>query len=357
MVRLSSLFLAAYFFAAVVFFTTIGLPALDREIDLQFYADSLTYENASQEEWFFDSLGVFGRNYLGPLMILRASASNRWLVMTLNMLLFVLGYAFLVKARRLNRLLLLLVLFLNPITFSSLLAVNKEIISYVFICLLAYGLHTGSKYALWAAVLISTLARWQLTVFALVYLAMTARVNPLRSRPLISLLLLLTGLSLIYPLMLDVFSAHHDAAALDGIIDESAFGTGLYRQMIAIQVAGGYILVAIPKALHVMFALATRIDRVFEWSSFYNNFVVTLHAAALLGVFLAVCATRRFTLKNPLVYASLVYIAIFALTPIYAPRYFYPVFILWAVVLASPRIRAEVPISQEYKTIGKTDVG
>jgi hypothetical protein len=47
-------------------------------------------------------------------------------------------------------------------------------------------------------------------------------------------------------------------------------------------------------------------------------------------MFLALWHARRVRLSNDLVYLSLLYVAVFAITPIYTPRYFYPVYVLWA---------------------------
>jgi hypothetical protein len=63
-----------------------------------------------------------------------------------------------------------------------------------------------------------------------------------------------------------------------------------------------------------------------------------LHSTATLVMFLLRCLSRRVSLRNDLIYLSVVYIAVFSISPIYSPRYFYPVYVLWAAaLLSSPR--------------------
>ena len=56
----------------------------------------------------------------------------------------------------------------------------------------------------------------------------------------------------------------------------------------------------------------------------------------------------RLTLRNDLVYMSLIYIAVFAITPIYTPRYFYPVYVMWAAALCTPRPAIVDPASATH---------
>jgi hypothetical protein len=64
-----------------------------------------------------------------------------------------------------------------------------------------------------------------------------------------------------------------------------------------------------------------------------------LHSTTTLVAFVLLWRQRRTTALNDLYYISLIYVAIFALSPIYSPRYFYAVFVVWAATLASGQDR------------------
>jgi hypothetical protein len=127
-------------------------------------------------------------------------------------------------------------------------------------------------------------------------------------------------------------SVDEQAASAEGIFDNER--SGLYRQMLQVQNDGGYWIVVIPKAFQAMFGLLARPDSLFDMSNFYNSVVVAMHSLVMLVTLVALLMRRAFRLDDPVIVASLYFIAFFALTPVSAPRYFYPVFVLWAVALA-----------------------
>jgi len=61
-----------------------------------------------------------------------------------------------------------------------------------------------------------------------------------------------------------------------------------------------------------------------------------LHSTMLLVLFIALWRKRRLQLRDDLIYVSVIYVAVFAISPIYSPRYFYPTYVLWAAALAAP---------------------
>jgi hypothetical protein len=104
--------------------------------------------------------------------------------------------------------------------------------------------------------------------------------------------------------------------------------------LLALQDDGLYFLVFPVKALHLLFALGLRFDRLFTPTSIYNDVFIVLHCSVSLFVWLAVLRRHAFKLSNDLVFASLVFLIVFCLSPIYAPRYLFPVFVVWVLVLA-----------------------
>jgi hypothetical protein len=121
----------------------------------------------------------------------------------------------------------------------------------------------------------------------------------------------------------------HDAAA-------EYEGSGLYEWLVNMQDQGWYWAIFPLKAAHLLFGAGLRFDRLIAPANWYNDVWQLLHSTSLLVLFLVVVRSGRFTPKNDLVYLSLIYIAVFAITPIYTPRYFYPVYVFWAAALCTP---------------------
>lgn len=319
-----------------LFLYLVGIDALEGKNDFQFFADSSTYHEAARGglghvETLADMVGI-AANFLGPLVMLQLAGENYYAILALNALLLAFGVTSLAQSLRLDAVKFLLVLLINPMTISSLLSVNKEIISLVFVALLVRAYAAGSIGALLLAALASMLVRWQLTIVLIVTYALVSAVNPLREYRRTSLLLLLVGLSVVYVELastLEPIRTNFEGAA------EDYEGSGFYEQLVSLQNSGWYWAVFPVKAAHLLFGLGLRLDRLFNWTNIYNDVWQLLHSTALLVLFVALVRARRFTLSNDLVYLSLIYVAVFAISPIYAPRYFYPVYVLFAAALCT----------------------
>ncbi len=320
-----------------LFLSVAGIDALEGRNDYQFFADSSTYHEAARGglghiETLSDMVGI-AANFLGPLVLLQLAGEDYYAILVLNGLLLAFGVTSLARSLQLDAFKLLLVLLVNPMTISSLLSVNKEIISLVFVALLVRAYTTGSIGALLLAAVASVLVRWQLTMVLIVAFLLLCPANPLRSHRHATLLLLLVGFSVAYVQL---------AAALEPLrinFEEAAEhyeGSGLYERLVSLQNDGWYWAIFPAKAAHLLFGMGLRLDRLFNPTNAYNDFWQLLHSTTLLLLFVALLRARRFTLRNDLVYLSLIYVAVFAITPIYTPRYFYPVYVLWAAALCTP---------------------
>lgn len=328
--------IAALALLGAVFLYVMGIDALEGRSEYQFFADSQTYHEAARGgldhvESVADMVGI-AANFLGPLLVLRLAGENYYAVLALNALLLAFSVTSLAKSLRLDATKLLLVLLINPLTISSLLSVNKEIISLVVLALIVRAYVTGSFGALLLALVTSVLVRWQLTVALIVASLLLNSLNPLRGNRRVTLLLLLGGLSVLYVQLADFLEPlriSFESAA------EDYDGSGFYEKLSSLQNDGWYWAVFPAKAAHLLFGLGLRLDRIFSPTNVYNDVWQLLHSTALLLLFIALLRTRRFRLGNDLVYLSLIYIAVFAITPIYTPRYFYPVFVLWSAALCT----------------------
>ena len=318
------------------FLFAVGIDAIEGRNDFQFYADSGTYHEAARGglvglDSLVDVVGIAG-NFLGPLLVLRLTGENYYLVLLANAVMLFMSVASISRTLRLDSLRLAALLLLNPLTISSLLAVNKEILSLVFVAILLRGFATRSRLLLGAAAVLSVLVRWQLTLVLMLLVAMVMPTGAWRGRRRIALLGLLAGLSVLYVLLLPVFEPIR--ASFDLSVSDYE-GSGFYEWLVGWQDIGAYWAVFPVKAAHLLFGLGLRIDRLLAPANLYNDVWQLLHSSATLLMFIALWRARQLRLDNDLVFISAIYIAVFALSPIYSPRYFYPVYVLWAIALAA----------------------
>lgn len=325
----------SYILVGVLFFVLIGNAALNGKVDLQFFADSLTYASAAEEWRFGDFYSLVGvnKNYLGPVLIFRALFMEHWAVLVFNAGLFLISLALLGKNNLVDRRVLVFTLALSPITFSSLLSINKEILSLFVVALLICNISRKSFAITLFAIVVSFFVRWQMTVFVFALVLLDSRINPVFKSRWLTLIGALAGLSIVYPLTLSLFS-HTDAVAALGAAESE--GSGLYSMMIKIQNMGGYFIVFIPKVLQSMFGLAAKVGNI-DSLGFYNSIVVGLHSVVAFLLFLFLLVLRRFSLQNDAIFMAMLYCAIFGLSPIYAPRYYYPAFVMMCFALSMRR--------------------
>jgi len=332
-VAIAAIALLALFGA--IFLATVGIDALELRNDFQFFADSETYHDAARGdlplETLGDIVGIAG-NFLGPLIVLRLTGESYYAVLIVNAALLAFSVISLARSLRVDAPKLLFVLLLNPITVSSVLSVNKEILGVAFIALLVRFYAARSLTALVCAALVSVLVRWQMTLLLLVTLALLSPLNPVHRRRVTTLVVLLATLSILYVLLEETLAPirlNFESAAAD------YEGSGLYEQLVNLQNQGWYWAIFPVKAAHLLFGMGLRLDRLVAPTNWYSDVWQLLHSTSLLVLFVVLLWRGRFTTKNDLVYLSLVYIAVFAITPIYTPRYFYPVYVFWAAALCT----------------------
>ena len=174
------------------------------------------------------------------------------------------------------------------------------------------------------------LARWQLTVFCVVLLGLYFVRNFNRYAVAAALLF---AVSVSYFLMMDFLRPVLESAEASTALYTE--GSGLFERLNDLQNDGLYFLVAPVKAAHLLFSLGFKIDGIQNPIVVYNDQIVATYCLVNMLLFASLVATRRLTLKNDLIAISVVYLIVFALTPIYAPRYFYPVTVIWALALAN----------------------
>ena len=318
------------FLLGAAFLYFIGADALVGRHPFQFFADSNTYHDIysgfmATPDGFID----VSYNFLGPLLILSMVGGNIYLVLAINIIIFVVSLISISRMLDINPLKAAAVQFLCPMTALSLLSVNKEILFFPVLALLIAAYRNRSILAVLCALGVSLLARWQLTVFCVTLVGIFF----LRSMNRYLLLALLTmAVSIGYTLaqgFLEPVLRFVEASTLT-----YTEGSGFFELLNEIQNDGFYFAVAPLKAAHLLFSLGIKVDRIFYPIDIYNDQIVGLFSLMNITFLMLLIAKRRVLPNNDIVMISIVYLIVFALTPVYAPRYFYPVAVMWAFVIA-----------------------
>lgn len=317
-----------------VFLYYIGQYALAGRHPFEFFADSKTYHDL-YSGFLVAQEGLVGVsfNFAGPMLILFVTQGSIYLVMALNVAMFIISILFISRALQLDPVRVAFIQLASPMTLSSLMSVNKEIIVFPVIALLLVGYRYRSVSLVLCAVVISVLARWQLAVFCLALIALYFGRN-LNRYAIVTVLLLL--ISIVYYFMQDLIRPILETVEYS--TSQYTEGSGLFERLNEIQNSGLYFLTAPIKSAHLLFSLGLKFDAMLNPIVMYNDVVVTTYCFVNIIIFILLIATRRFRLRNDLIMISVIYLSIFAVTPIYAPRYFYAVTVLWALALAGTRI-------------------
>ena len=319
--------------AGFAFLLLIGRDALAGNNSFQFFADSGTYLQMFADGLSGGDSGLLSisDNFVGPLLVLKLLGGNIYLVMLLNIYLFCHSILHITARLNINPLKVGALLLLSPMTVSTLLSVNKEIFVFPFIALALTAYLRRSITYVFLALVVSVLVRWQVTAFFVVMLAISISLGLVKRRG-VALAMLLIACSVVYVRSLDLLGPV--IANVELSIAEYEGGSGLYAALLGYQQHGFYFLVFPIKAMQLLFGMGLRLDRLFNPSNIYNDVFVVLHCAATLVVFVMLLWRRLFRLRSDLIFASIIFLAVLCLTPVFAPRYLYPVYVAWVLALA-----------------------
>ncbi|MBB1149737.1 hypothetical protein H4K35_06260 [Myroides sp. NP-2] len=318
------------------FLSLIGIEAIKETVDFQFYADTNTYVRLYDFGFTIKEVAQLNLNLIGPLLVLKAVFGNFYLVLLVNLFVF---YRIVVNSRKafpVDEVKLLLLMISAPLMLGSIIGVNKEIFSLWSISYLVLYIEKPKfKYFLYA-ILISIFVRWQLSLVILIVFATNTRFNPYRLSKKKTILILLLCISIIYPLNLNAFS-HVDRVAMLGA-ESTSEGSGLFTALILIQNQFfGYLFAVIPKALYLLGGLVFRIGKIFDFQNLYNNFFVTLQSVLNL-VLLYKVIKKKVSINESIVFLGIIYLIVFSITPIFAPRYLFPVYFLMCLYLSKKKV-------------------
>jgi hypothetical protein len=267
----------------------------------------------------------FSSNYLGPVLIAVLAGSN-FRIMLVNSVLFFLALHYLFKLRNIRPKLLTILILINPFTIVSILTVNKEIIALLAVALFAYYMEKRSWFLFPVVLAVSFLARWEQAALFLLWVLLVSRLNPLRAHRLAVILMVVMGISIVYPQM----------KSFTGLWETDSH---VMNTLYSIQQHYLYFLVLIPKVIlnFAMNILDVRDYGQIDWRDLTNSAFLMLHEVLMVALTFAIIRSRRFRLQSDIVYAAVLVTVVFCSAPLIQPRYLYPVYIFACIEMAKRR--------------------
>src|SRR6185312_5035243 len=141
-------------------------------------------------------------------------------------------------------------------------------------------------------------------------------------------LLTILAASIVYPLMSGVFGSVNEY-----ISEYPSGGSGILSTLVNIQNHFGYFLVLVPKILHLLFGILTRFGHVFAIQDFWDDIVVMFEAVAFLVLLALMLWRKSWRKSHDLLFVMALFCVVFALSPVYSPRYFFPLYPICAMLI------------------------
>ena len=329
--------LSVYAAISITSFFYYGLPSLMGEIPQQLYSDSVTYQQLANSLEIGAQLVSVNSNLMGPVFVLWIFDGNLIAVHLFNLAIALLSILIACKFLKINRWIFLVTTLSSPLLFFSTFGVNKEIFLLPTSIFLLIYLQSRSKIWLVYALLMACFARWQMVLFViLVYLITNKKINPIYRNRRLTLILLIAVISIAYGLLSSGEFAAINQISIDGAQnDMDAQASGIYSKMHGLQAYYAYFLVLIPKAIQLLLGLLSRFSIDSFELDFWNYFVLMFQCLHNLVLIIFVFFDKKITLLNNHLFLICIFLILFSVTPIFNPRYFYPVAVWLSLWLAS----------------------
>jgi hypothetical protein len=338
-------------------------PWISGAIDIRIGADSDRYWEAAQamQQGGYPAYSLIGltsltANFFGPTVLILWLKSG-FLILCFNFLLLFIAMKVAASIEHIRISVFGFLMLLNAELIPSLTTANKEILTLLASVLIAKYIYSTrrSKLLVLAAVIVSLFARWEQAGILILFLLL--RHSFMRSRPKLALLLLITALTIGYPLLFTVMGI--DPSIFDYLLEDAHFILTLN----SIQMAYGFPIVLIPK---ILMSLAGRLAQPwFYWSGEFisvgfsdaqQQIFQPLGCLAMLIVFTVAAFKRKLSLRNPVALLIAITLIVTAVAPFIQSRYLYGVYVLLSLELARSVPTAFEPFTNRGTSSSKTSV-
>ena len=282
-----------------------------------------------------DSGPQFGGGSLGPVLQAKIFRTDLGILLS-NFAMLALIFWVVSTMKEFDLSTFTLLLLLNPLLFSVVATLNKEIFAVTgLILFLRYMTAKRFRFLLlMAALLISTGGHWQQAAVLLLLCCLGSRFSPFRNKPWASVVTILLFFTVAYALVF-----HLVPIVIAGLLAQAAAG---HTIVILDNIQGnfGFPLVVIPKILmNVMGYFSTPsyfLERYWteDFSNWYNQIFTQAQEFLTTALLFGLLIFRKLPVKQPLVYLLVIYFILTAINPMVQPRYEYPAYVLMCLQVA-----------------------
>jgi hypothetical protein len=351
--------IAGYIVLCLALFVIYVKPSFLGGNHLRIGADSEAYllaagvlhDNSANSEEI--ALVSFSGNFLGPVLIAKL-IPNLTGIALMNLMFFLICLWVVDTLPGVNTGMFFWAMVLNPLTTPSLLTLNKEILSCLSIILFIKYISDAnrSRWLLFAVLLTAMIARWEQITIIILFLALEHRWSPLRGRHWLTLFLMIFGITLLYPVLVN--TAVVNVAALIGVSE----GGNVMPRLNDIQAQFGFPLIVLPKILLNLWGEVLR--PTYFWTDYLkgdftdiqNFFAIPFHCVTMFVVCMIALFKKKLDMRKQSVYWMAIYLVATAATPFFQPRYQFPVYVILCLEIcgfASPLRLPEAARQKEMR--------
>ncbi|WP_157463783.1 hypothetical protein [Deinococcus pimensis] len=316
------LLVGLYLFVACVVFGFLPPLPQGSTSGHQFYriwADTLTYREYAEAGG--RTLVSLGGNYLGPVVLYRALGLNDTLVFLFNIFTFTTIIFMIFKLYRQYFVGLTIFFILNPITFLSLLYLNKELVALLSVLLLGSYLTKNRKLYLFLSLFLALYVRWQqiLVVLAFLPLARFYKNEVVRQRLILVMVAIVVTINFLYPSYVGRYVGQFESQAVND--------SNITKLLLNLQSHYLFILAYPFKiALNIFgnpISGVKFLRDIPEHRDIYNSGIILMQ---IMSIFIfATFALGRVRRYTQFMAFGLFYATVFSISPFIQARYFYPI--------------------------------
>jgi hypothetical protein len=339
-----------YLFLSLLFFWQFAYDDIENATNmvvsdkpLRLYADHPTYVNDYNDtENFRIAFLLLRPNHLGPFVIQWLIGNNLLIIYIYNIFVLIVSIHYLFKIPHIDNKLILLLILINPITFISLFSLNKENISFLSVILFVYYIHQPKKQYLILSFFIGFIAKKELLIYLFISFIISKYLKKWITRPYFTAFFMLLVLSASSLLINKLFASINSYADESQLLTDNGKGGGTILVLNNIQNSYGYIFAFLPKLfLNLYGSVLSRTEQLFAYEDVYNDVVVWGQSFLFLIILpWAFFHSRRrnYETQQNIWFCFIFSCIIFSYIPVVQNRYFYPSYLLLAVIVSHKNI-------------------
>lgn len=348
---LSALLAAYIVLSFLVFFEWVN-PSLKGVTDQRIAADSTTYisfadtiREGSANPYVIAALSTFPNTFWVPVLLALTLKSTLAMAFV-DYLIFFASLLLLRKSFAFSMAMFLGLLLTNPTTMISLISVNKEIVDVLAISLFLYARHTHRAGVIFLSLMLAFLNRYEVCAVMLLFILAESKLNPLRKRRFVTVILVVVALDVVLPLLAsNMLSARFEEASRGGVV----------TWLDTLEMHYLYIIAVVPKILENLFGELVNPSawKAYSVADLANSYILWFNNFSCLVVVAVLVRKRLLTMRSEIIYLCLLGASLMAVSLVIQPRYFYFIYVLLCLQAAHPRAKNSMRVPMLTRSLGE----